>query len=236
MAAEDEQQMQTRWVCFCPFGDVCGKQSSRLGSFLTVELAQAKIRTHLTMSPKHYMKASEADEAAMAADLKAEDWPVQGIDAADEAVEETPDWKKAGKNEKPDWQKAGKGGGWGQGWRKGSSGGGGGGGDWQGGGQNAGGRYEPYGKGGGQLSKIALEQVADVVKNAMLQPPQGGGSSCSTMVSSGGNQNILRSISKCEAAARTAARMARAAANAFEDEAVEFREALGRLQDAGFFA
>ena len=229
MAAEDEQQMQTRWVCFCPFGDVCGKQSSRLGSFLTVELAQAKIRTHLSMSPKHYMNASAADEAAMAADLKPEEWPVQGIDAADEAVEETPDWKKAGKG--GGWGQGWQGGGAAPGWRKGGSGGG-----WQGGGEHAGGRYEPYGKGGGQLSKIALSQVADVVKNAMAQPPQGGGSSCSTMVTSGGNQNILRSITKCEAAARTAARMARAAANAFEDEAVEFREALGRLQDAGFFA
>ena len=67
--------MPTFFVCFCPFGDECGRGGNRLGKAIEESDARDKIKAHLRDSSHHYGKHSEDDieMLANAADLMPEE-------------------------------------------------------------------------------------------------------------------------------------------------------------------
>ncbi len=100
--------------------------------------------------------------------------------------------------------------------------------------QWGGGRSEPYdrwsGRGqqqqqGSKLSNQALAQVAEVVSKVMTS----SSSSAGQLVVQRPNA-VLAAMTKAEASARTAGRMARMAAGAFEEEASVLRDAIEEYQ------
>ena len=67
--------MLTWYVCYCPAGAQCGKHGKRLGSFEDDSSARQCIYNHLTRSSHHNATHEDAQQAAQTAALDMEDWP-----------------------------------------------------------------------------------------------------------------------------------------------------------------
>jgi len=202
----------TFFVSHCPLGEICGKNWSRLGKHTSLEEAKARVKHHLMNSSKHIgIPEGEADSLADQVEYEMEEW---------EATAETPtEAKGSGKKGQGQEQRrggSGSGKGWRGGWdhdnRSGSD-------NWSGpdnwkghanwsGADN---RSSPY----GQSSARGSQDIA--VPTRMLQPiPEFG--------------DCIEALTRSEASARTAARVARSAALAFEDEASILHSTLLKLQ------
>ena len=199
---------ETWYVGFCPDADICKRYGRRLCCCRTEEEAREKIVAHLMNSSYHAWGSDRAVEAADVATLEQQEYPVEDAEVHADA---------GGKGD------GGKGGGRHSG---------------KGGGDRGGDRHQPYGKGGGgngkgsKMSSAALSQVAAVVEATVTRHFQ-------TIVpvadeSQFRRGSVMQAIAKCEAAARTAARMARSAATAFEEEAIVMARSLRTLQDNEF--
>lgn len=183
--------MPTVYVAFCPLGEKCGRHGKRLGAFATRDDAISKTIHHLRNSVKHEaMDSDEAEALALAADYMEEEW--------DDNQVAPPTQVKPGKGS-DGW---GKGGGKSSGkdWGKG----------WQADGWDAGSwdkkswREAPY-PSQGQPSQGQPSQALVVHKM--------GAAASSDFA------EAVQALTRAEVSARTASRVARAAALAFEEEA-----------------
>ena len=90
------------YVCYCPLSDACQKGGKRLGSYDLEEDARKAIQNHLERSSYHYMGETEANDAAMMADLEVEE--VDVVVAGDAGKAGKQGKGRGEKPEKEDWK------------------------------------------------------------------------------------------------------------------------------------
>lgn len=196
--------MVVQYAVFCPLK--C-KGWRRIGAFSTIEEAQAKMIHHLTTSDKHMMSAEDAQNTAAGS---AEFIALEEVDDA---------WDSGVWHAEPYAPPRSK--------------------------------THATGKGDGKgLSAAALQQVAQVVTNAIANssgavgtpssvnalgmpttPPSATPEAVYPARRLGGYAMAIHSITKAEAAARSASRMAAAASRAFDEEARVLDDSLRYLKD-----
>ena len=198
-----------KWGAYCPFGEKCGRGNRCLGSFDNPDGAQDKIRHHLINSSHHYMSEDEARAAALdAVQCWSED--EDASTASSHQVAPAAHASTSAKAAPVPVPQPVKGKGKGKGKRD---------------------RSHPYSSGawidGADVASIAA-QVADhllqtqAVVTAAEETTLAAASSTSLALESDVGTSWTRaiaSLTRCDQASRTAARMSRSAAAAFEEEA-----------------
>lgn len=202
---------RTAWVAFCPSSDVCKRGGRRLGSFWTEQEAREKVYHHLTASTLHSMGAEEATAQADNAMLDTEEAETEEATGGEQGKQEQGKYGKyeQGKYEQGKWSKD----------------------DWS----------RPYaqgkgkGKHGGKPAEDAAAKMMNVIADVMKTAAGGSGALTFAHPSRPNRmEDVITSIARSEAAARTAARMAHAAANAFEQEASVLHGAMESIRSYGF--
>lgn len=221
---------RTGLVSFCPHGDLCGKKGKRLGWDEKEEDARARIANHLTSSTYHAFAQEEAEAAANAAELIEELY-----------YEKPPNAKAAWIPHEPPAAAEAKSKGRGRGsWGNNEWG-------------SSGWRADPYAR--PPAAPPPMATTAEVVREVLLQEQQrlqavtavvdhgvggggigGGGFGGGHMLANAGNRShplherLILSVSRAEAGARAASRMASQAYMAFNEEANALRECLDAIR------
>ena len=197
--------MEVRYISFCPFGDVCKKGCARLGSDKSEEDCRWRICNHLHTSQYHNMPQADAHRESLIASVETEEveLPPEGGDAGKGKGKDAKGQGKDAKGDRPAPynQPKGKGKGKSQGW-------------WQ----------------SDEAWSSAGTDWHDAWRAAPAESSSSGGSSAALqLVATKPDNKTLQSLAKCEAAMRTAARMARSAALAFEEEAAVLASEINRM-------
>jgi hypothetical protein len=194
--------MPLYFISFCPLPDGCRKKGGRLGRDLLAHDARWRIANHLVSSPYHSMATAEADEVAASANLETEEWE-EDAPQGDDGAEE-PNIGKGSKDGLKDLRGGPYKGGSNKGksWGKGKS--------WQG---------------------SSWSHDAGYNQGHNQQPQQQPQQQLSTIQPNVNKNKAGQCIARCEAAMRNAARLARAAAVAFEEEAALLQSELRKLVD-----
>ena len=195
-------RLEARYISFCPYGTVCKKGCARLGADDSEESCRWRIQNHLHSSPYHNMDNDKATEESRLAAIDVEE--VEVPESGDEQEQHSGKGKSDGK----------------------------------------GSRSTPYASKGKGKSHGKADHRQWNADDAWWHAPasewqdgSAGEASSSTSNASAiqlttaakPDGKTLQSLAKCEAAMRTAARMARAAALAFEEEAAVLAVEISRM-------
>lgn len=190
------------YISFCTRGGECRRGGSRLGADRDERDARWRISNHLHTSSYHNLSLDDAEEESRTAELVEE-----------EAEEEASLRDHAeGDGAASSWRHGpyDKGKGKSKGWNKGDKG----------------------GKGG----KADMTEVIRATVHEMLAAPPPSAPHSVMMLSSPPAMTLIdrlvQHVSRAEAAARSSARLARSAAQAFEEEAGHFRDVLEELSQS----
>lgn len=222
----------TQFYAFCPLGESCKKGGKRLKNCATEDDARESVFNHLTSSSYHYetTTAEEARALALTTQVEREDVEQPETYQSDKVVDKS--WRGSGGGKDwsdKDWSGkdwSGKGGkDWSSGQGKSSGSG------WRSGPYETSYEQTPL----EQLQQQQLQQQQQMQEQQQQQIQQLQEQQQIALVKKAAKPlvpaSVLQSIARCESAARTAGRMARAAAQAFEEEASIMQMQLKRLAD-----